>query len=321
MTNRGERWTIEQMLGRSGGGLLRPLRDGLGVTMPGDDAARTADDGLVSVDTMVEGVHFDDRLSPADVGWKLIAVNVSDLGACGRAPQWALLSLSLPRPLDEGWVQQFAAGMRRALERWGVALIGGDTTRTAGPRVVSLTIGSASGGPAVSRGGARSGDQLWVSGTLGEAATGFFHGLPAGLRWLQRPEPPVRLGVALAQAGQVRAMMDLSDGLANDLPRLCEASGVGATVWPDALPAGAATRHIADQQEREALMTAFGEDYQLLFAAPPENEAAIRAIAAEQDVSVSPIGVCTAAETEVRLHGRTEWPAARFTHFGSAPEP
>ncbi|MEL6344204.1 MAG: thiamine-phosphate kinase [Myxococcota bacterium] len=311
----GERRVIERLLGLNDGELFAPAPDGLAPGRPGDDAAQAPGDVLVSVDTMVEGTHFDDRLSPEDVGWKLVAVNASDIGACGRLPSWALLSLALPRPLDEGWVQAFATGLQAALRHWSVALIGGDTTRIEGPRVASLTIGSAQGGPRISRSSAQPGELLWVSGTLGDAAAGFYHRHPEGLKWLRRPRPPVRLGAALGSAGVARAMMDLSDGLRADVSRMCESSGVGATIWPDALPAGPAVTSIAEEAERMALMTAFGEDYQLLFTASKDDDGAIRAIAAACGASVRTIGRCTQRTDGVIFGEGKRWPVARFAHF------
>jgi len=297
--------TIAMLLG----GPLRPDRD---LQRPGDDAVAVPGGALVSVDTMVEGVHFDDRLSAADVGWKLVAVNASDIGACGRMPRWALLSLSLPRG-DGAWLTGFARGLREALGAWSIDLRGGDTTRSPGPRVASLTIGSAATGPRVSRAGASVGDTLWVTGALGAAAAGFCHQTLLGLDHLRRPVPPVAFGAALGAAGLPSAMMDLSDGLAADLARLCAASGVGALVWPEALPASPALPDV-DAAERLSLMTAFGEEYGLLFAAPGAAEAAIGGLAAAHGVAVSPVGRCIPAEEGV-LFGDGAWPEARFRHF------
>lgn len=290
-----------------------PLDARRGLSAPGDDAVLAPGGAVVSVDTMVEGVHFDHRLSAADVGWKLVAVNASDIGACGRRPAWALLALSLPRD-DGAWLAGFATGLRAALARWSIDLLGGDTTRSPGPRFASLTIGSPPTGPAVSRSGARPGDDLWVTGTLGRSAAGFLHATPGGLAWLRRPEPPVRFGARLGAEGLARAMMDLSDGLRTDLPRLCAASQTGAAVDPGALPACDDLPPGCSEAERLALMTAFGEDYELLFAADSSARDAIRAAAQAEGVSVSRIGQLTAPEQGVTLGG-AGWPDARFVHF------
>jgi thiamine-monophosphate kinase len=275
----------------------------------GDDVAILADGTAVGTDLMVEGVHWDARSSAEDVGWKLVAVNASDLGATGATPAWATLNLALPRPVDAAWVGGFARGLHDALGAWGVRLIGGDTTRSAGPRFAGLTMGGPAPRP-VTRAGARPGDQLWVTGTLGDAAHGFHHDGP-GLAWLRRPAPPVRFGVALADAGLATAMLDLSDGLARDLGRLCAASGCGARVDADALPASDA---VAAAPDRLALQTAFGDDYQLLFATAPDAGPAVRALAARHGVQVTWVGACTAHGPAV-LAGEA-WPAPTFSHFG-----
>jgi thiamine-monophosphate kinase len=301
----GEQAIIELLLG----GPLRPDRK---LQQPGDDAVVTPGGALVSVDAMVEGVHFDESLSAADVGWKLAAVNASDISACGRLPRWALLSLSLPRD-DTAWLSGFAQGLQEALRRWDITLLGGDTTRSPGPRFASLTIGSGPSGPVVSRAGARVGDELWVTGELGRAAAGFCHGTAGGLVWLRRPEPPVVFGARLGEAGLAMAMMDLSDGLRADLARLCAASGVGAWIDPTALPAGPALPAVG-AEERLALMTSFGEDYELLFAAPASAHAAVVALGEESGVRLSCVGRCVSAGDGVRLGGGC-WPSARFAHF------
>ena len=277
---------------------------------PGDDCALVPGDVAVSVDTMIEGVHFDHRLSPADVGWKLVAVNASDIGACGRQPDWALLTISLPRPLDACWLAGFSDGLQGALRHFGVRLIGGDTTGSPGPICVSLTIASQPGGPFVARSGGRPGDRLWVTGVLGRAAAGFQHGTPLGLQWLRRPQPPVAFGAALGRAGTVTAMMDLSDGLLRDLERLCTASGCGAMIHPERLPFDASVAGLA---ERLRLQVAFGEDYQLLLSAPPTSDGALLDLAKTHRIRLTNIGTLT-ADGEVKL-SQGSWPKADFYHF------
>ncbi len=291
----GEAWIVELARSRFPGG-----SPGAGI---GDDAAVLDLGNAVTTDTMVEGVHWDARLSPADVGWKLVAVNVSDLGAMGARPRWATLALTLPRPLDRAWVRDFYAGLADALDHFGVRLVGGDTTRGPG-RLVSLTVGGEVRRP-VLRSGGRPGDELWVTGELGLSAQAF---LRAGagaeaVAWFRRPRPPVSFGVALAEAGLATAMMDLSDGLAIDLCRLCRASGCGALVDPAALPG---TGTIAER-------VAFGEDYQLLFAASAGGARAICSLAEELEVPVSKVG-CLTESAAVQLAGE-EWPPAGFGHF------
>ncbi len=283
-----------------------PLRD-LVVDI-GDDAAVWADGRVVTTDTMVEGTHWDERLSPTDVGWKLVAVNVSDIAAMGARPEWAVLALTLPAPLDRDWLRAFAAGVRDACARWGVRLVGGDTTR--GPvRTASLTVGGRAARP-VLRSGGHPGDELWIAGTLGRAAEGFLAAAPSeeALRHLRRPEPPVDFGAALGESGLATAMMDLSDGLRQDVARLCAASGGGARVEVDRLPGSTPL----------AWRTSFGEDYALLFAARTEDADAIRTLAAMQHVPLHSIGALTLVP-EVLLVGAPDdaWPAPLFTHFAT----
>ena len=310
--DRGEDDAIQAVLDAIGG--LGSYTPRLGA---GDDAAWLQSGEVVTTDTMIEGIHFDHRLSAEDLGWKLVAVNASDVGAMGGRPTWGLLTLGLPRPLDRAWLAGFCAGLAAACARYGIRLVGGDTTRSPGPVVVGLTLAGAAARP-VLRSGGRPGDQLWVSGTLGDAAAGFLgvRGVapPDGLAWLRRPEPPVALGAALGEQGLATAMMDLSDGLRRDLHRLCAASGAGASVDPDALPRGPALEGAPDPVPYQV---GFGDDYQLLFSAPPERAPAIRALAADLGVRVSPIGHLDAGPA-VTLRGRA-WPPLAWTHFDPDP--
>ena len=249
----------------------------------GDDAALLevpADRVLVAAtDTLVEGRHFLSQAPPDSVGHQALAVNLSDLAAMGAEPAWALLSLSLPAA-DEGWLEDFAAGLYSLAERHGVALVGGDTVR--GPRVITVTaLGFVEPGAALRRDGARPGDLLYVSGSPGEAA--------AGLEALQRgtargPDDPLarrylfaepRLALGRALRGHATAAMDVSDGLLGDLGKLCSASGVGARVELEQLPVSAALaqRHEAHACERYVL--AGGDDYELLFTLPAAHADAL----------------------------------------------
>jgi thiamine-monophosphate kinase len=306
MTDDSDESRIIRTILRSRGG---PVRD---PGAPGHDGvvvAGAVGREVVAMDTLVEGVHFDDRLDAADVGWKSVAVNVSDIGAMGARPTWALLSLALPSPLDGTWVDRFADGLHEALARWGVALVGGDTVRSTGPVVVTLTAAGDAAGTVPGRGGARPGDAVWVTGRLGRASAGF-----AGIgdaAWLRRPVPPIALGAALAEAAIPHAMMDLSDGLRTDLARLCATSGVGATIDPRALPLAESLAGRADALDHAV---AFGDDYELLFATDAPS-AAVEALAAAHGTSATRVGAITVA-SDVVLLGRP-WPAPRFQHFGS----
>ena len=292
----------------------RQIRGEVRRNAPGDDAALVDAHTVVTIDTMVQGVHFDDKLSPADVGWKLVAVNASDIGAMGATPDWAVLSVSLPSPLDREWVQEFARGMGEALARWSIHLVGGDTTGSPGPICVSMTLAGRASSP-VGRSGAQPGDAIWVTGTLGEAAAGFLHEIPEGLAALRRPQPPVHFGATLAAAVSVHAMMDISDGLARDLARMCQSSGVSAQINPEALPSGPGLDQVPDPL---AAQVSFGEDYQLLFATHPDAHDTVCRVADKHGVTVSQIGhfSSTADPATAHLQGR-DWPVASFSHFGS----
>jgi thiamine-monophosphate kinase len=238
-----------------------------------DDAALL--DGLVIThDTIAEGVHFLPFDPPASVGWKLVAVNLSDLAAKGATPRAALLSMAIG---DPGWDETFIGGIEAACESYGVSLIGGDTIALppGAPRVLGLTAIGRAGERVPSRAGGRPGDRLWLVGTLGDCA--------AGLALLQadakatgplvdtyrRPVPLLAAGVALAPAAT--AMMDVSDGLLIDLERLCAASGCGAAVELGQLPLSRAFIAERGQDRKARLFAATGGDDYALLAAIPES--------------------------------------------------
>lgn len=235
-------------------------------------------DLVLTHDVLVEGVHYLPGDPPGDVAWKLVAVNLSDLAAKGARPRGVLLGFSLG---DAEWDAAFVTGLGHALAAMGVALLGGDTVARKGARVLSLTaIGIAPAAGAPSRDGARPGDDLWVSGTIGDAgpglriARGDLDGPAELLARYRRPQPRIALGIALA--GHVHAMMDVSDGLLIDAARLASASKVAATIDMDALPLSDAYMKVmgTDRGARIAAATA-GDDYELLFAAPAGARAEI----------------------------------------------
>jgi thiamine-monophosphate kinase len=268
------------------------------------------DGTAISTDTLVAGVHFDERLSAADVGYKAVAVSVSDVAAMGATPSWVLLNLTLPAPLDTAWVEQFAKGVGQACAAWDIALIGGDTTR--GPvTVVSTTVGGPCAASPLTRAGAQPGDDVWVSGTLGAAAVGYLSAAPSpeALSALRRPSPPVALGPALALRGLATAAMDLSDGLVTDAVRLARASAVALDLQRAALPLGPSLT----PDDATAALTG-GEDYQLLFTARPGARAALEALAQELGLSLTRIGSARAG-AGLRVDGEPAPPAA-FSHFG-----
>lgn len=250
----------------------------------GDDAALLAPPPgqhlVVAMDTLNAGVHFPAGTAPADIGWKALAVNLSDLAAMGATPAWCTLSLSLPAG-DDGFVDGFLDGFLALASAHGVALVGGDTTR--GPLSACVTAhGFVAPGCALRRAGADVGDDVWVSGTLGDAAAALAQwqagdAIDPALRVrLERPMPRVALGLALR--GIASACIDVSDGLLADLGHLCLASGVGAEVEVDALPVSTALVAAFDAQARRGLQATGGDDYELCFSAPPARREAIAAM-------------------------------------------
>ena len=273
-------------------------RDGvlLGI---GDDAALlqvpAGHELVVTADTLNAGVHFPADATPADIGWKALAVNLSDLASMGARPAWCTLSLSLPGD-DTAWLDAFLDGFLGLADTHAVALVGGDTTR--GPLSIAVTaMGWVEAGAALRRDGARPGDDVWVTGTLGDAAAALVWGgyvpipldgvaMPvveagnaAALRArLARPAPRVAVGRALA--GLAHACVDVSDGLLADLGHICRRSGVGAEIELARLPASPALRAAyADDELRAALQAAGGDDYELCFSASTAaREAVARAL-------------------------------------------
>lgn len=215
---------------------------------------------LFCSDLLAEDTHFRRETHPPDsLGFKSIAINVSDVGAMGGRPLSCLLSLALPADIDEAWVDQFVEGMAEACQRFDTRLVGGDTSKAAQIFIDVSMIGSVEAGRAVARSGARAGDSIYVTGTLGSARQGLEllgtvgHDHPSVRRQLY-PEPRDRIGRALA--GQVTAMIDVSDGLSTDLNHILEASGVSAEIDPDEIP----------REDDVSLEFALhgGEDYELI---------------------------------------------------------
>ncbi len=253
---------------------------------------------VFTADAMVEGVHFlpDD---PADtVGRKLLRVNLSDLAAMAAVPLAYLLTVSAPRGTPDGWFADFAAGLAADQALFGISLLGGDTTSTPGPVSLTLTcIGHVAPGAALRRAGAAAGDDVWVTGTIGDGALGL-----AALRgqvrdpegWLagryRLPQP--RLGLALH--GIASAGMDVSDGLVQDLGHLCRLAGLGARVEATLVPLSPAATAAGPDWLGTCLTG--GDDYELLLAVPPERSDALQTIALGAGVQVTRIGAFVAGE-------------------------
>ncbi len=287
----------------------RPARSAaLGV---GDDAALLRPSAgmelAVSTDLLLEGRHFQAGADARKLGHKSLAVNLSDMAAMGAAPRWATLALALPAA-DEAWLDGFAQGFFALAERFGVELIGGDTTR--GALCVCVTIlGEVPRGLALYRAGACPGDDVWVSGELGGAALGLAQpGNVAAARRLDVPEPRVELGERLR--GIANAAIDVSDGFAQDLGHLLARSGVGAVVEYERLP------RFAGAQARQVLSG--GDDYELVFTARQERRAELAALAQELGLALTRVGTIQKGEPTLLVLDQHRAPIATgrgFDHF------
>lgn len=307
----------------------RPVRAGgrtlLGV---GDDAALLrVDAGMalaVSTDMLLAGRHFPNGAAPRALGHKSLAVNLSDLAAVGATPRWATLSLALPEA-DEVWLAEFAEGLFALARRFEVDLVGGDTTR--GPLAISVTVlGEVPEALALLRGGARPGDDIWVSGVLGQAAAALaalqgrvqLEGrlASAARARLETPEPRVELGERLR--GLASAAIDVSDGFAADLGHVLERSGVGALVHYAMLPGVRTGDAALDAQ----CALAGGDDYELIFTAEQHARSVLEALSAEIDLPLSRVGAIQARPTRLVVldaGGKPMALPAGYDHFAEAP--
>jgi len=309
----------------------RPVhRADLGV---GDDCAllpaRPGHQLALSTDMLVEGRHFLSTVDPARLGHKSLAVNLSDLAACGAEPRAFLLSLSLPRA-DEAWLQSFSQGLLALADTHGCELIGGDTTQ--GPLNISITvIGDVPQGQALLRSGACAGDDIYVSGTLGDArlALEAFRGtlsLPEAVfercrTRMEQPTPRVALGLALR--GIATAAADISDGLLGDLGHILRQSGAGARLHAPACEGLLACRHdmALPVHWLHTCVLSGGDDYELVFTAPPERRDAVQAAAQRSQTPVTCIGNITPRQGVELVDARGQDLSthfASFDHFASA---
>lgn len=294
----------------------------------GDDAAllrvSPGHELAISTDMLVAGTHFFPDTDPRRLGWKALAVNISDLAAMGARPRWATLALSLPQA-DDAWLAAFAAGLFECAEQFGVELVGGDTTR--GPLNLSVTImGEIPAGQALRRDAARAGDDIWVSGSLGGAALGLaaLQGrvqLEEAIRQdcvpiLESPQPRVALGLALR--GLAHAAIDISDGLLADLGHILECSGLGAELQFDTIPAHAALAPLLDQEWARSCLLAGGDDYELCFTAASAKRELIAGIGAQLGLPLTRIGHIS-ADQGLRLLDRAgqsiPTPRSGYDHF------
>ena len=305
-----------------------PGRAALGI---GDDCALLAPTpGMqlaISSDMLVEGRHFFAGADPRMLGHKCIAVNLSDLAAMGAKPVAFTLALALPAA-DAAWLEAFSGGMFELADAFGCELVGGDTTK--GPLNICITVfGELAPGHALRRDAAKPGDDIWISGTLGDARLALAcywndYVLDPGpmeiaARRLHMPSPRVALGLALADGPLAHAAIDISDGLVGDLGHILAGSHVGATLAVDALPAGPVLA-AQDLNLRRRYCAAGGDDYELCFTAPAANRAAIVAAALEAGTTVTRVGTID-AEPGLRMvdggGAAVSMGLAGFDHFAS----
>ncbi len=264
----------------------------------------------ITTDLLVEGRHFLPDAEPRSLGHKCLAVNLSDLAAAGASPRWFTLAIALPL-VDEEWLASFATGLFSLAEEHEIELVGGDTTR--GPlRTIDITaLGEVPSGQALSRAGAKPGDDVWVSGALGGAALGLVHPEIAGAaKRLHEPQPRVSLGERLR--GLASSAIDVSDGLAGDLGHILERSQVGALVRYETLPKDPSFSRIKDQELERRCVLSGGDDYELLFTAPQARRKEVNGLG-----DVTRIGEITAGK-ELKIvdaAGKAVQHAGGFDHF------
>lgn len=298
----------------------------------GDDAAwvrAKSDSWLVTADLLLEGIHFDLQwISFHDLGYKSLAVNLSDIAAMGGVPAYLILSLGIPAHFDSAQIEDFYRGVKSLAAVSKIALIGGDTS-VANSLVISVcVIGHAPYRP-ISRGGARVADDIYVTGTLGDSALGLellktkpFRRLkgvaPQLFERHRRPTPRLAAGALLARKQLATAMIDLSDGLLQDLGHICKASGVGARIWEEKLPISAAYKEAAAKAGKRYALSG-GEDYELLFCARPIDRDRVQKVGRQARVLVTRIGTCVPARHGISvldLSGKARKPSTRgHDHF------
>lgn len=269
----------------------------------GDDAAllrvSPGQQLAISVDMLVAGIHFFQDAAPYEIGWKSMAVNISDMAAMGALPKWATLAIALPA-LNASWLAEFSRGLFACADCFNVALIGGDTTR--GPLTISVQImGEVPIGNALCRSGAQAGEDIWVSGHLGNAALGLKYlqqqlvldsaVAECCLNALHRPIPRVALGSALHNLAT--SCIDVSDGLLADLGHILKASGLGAQLELDTIACHAYVREHLDNPMLQQCMLAGGDDYELAFTAPASERQSIYQLGQQLNLPLSLIGKTT----------------------------
>ncbi|MFW1925225.1 thiamine-phosphate kinase [Acinetobacter ursingii] len=287
-------------------------QDDIGI---GDDSAiltpPTNQQLVICTDTLVAGRHFPLETSAHAVGWKSVAVNLSDIAAMGAKPHSILLALSLPN-IDHDWLQGFSQGLFDCCDRFGVALIGGDTTQSAHLTITVTALGYIESGRAICRSGARAGDYIVVSGQVGDAAYGLQHLGGALQSRLDYPTPRCELGQTLK--GLASSMIDVSDGLAQDLDHILKASNVGAKIFLDQLPLDPAVQALPNQQKWQYAL-AGGDDYELCFTISPQNYEKL--LQQQLNVKITMIGLITQTTDLIFEHDGQNHPVQfhGYQHF------
>lgn len=298
-----------------------------------DDAAllrpKPGHDLVLKTDAVVSGVHFLAEDPPETVAQKVLRVNLSDLAAKGATPRVYLLTAALPADVDEPWLKAFAQGLKRDQKRFGVSLVGGDTVATPGPLTLSVTaIGEVPSGKMLMRGGAEVGDDVWVTGTIGDAALGLrvLRGEDIGLSDKHRaalvaryrvPEPRLTLGARLV--GVAKACLDISDGLIADFGHMCEVSRVGVQIEAGDVPLSpAAAAALAGEKASLSDLLTAGDDYELAIAAPPSARSRMTALASQAKTKLTRIGRVVKGRGVTALNpdgSPLRFTSGGFTHF------
>ncbi|MEC4727915.1 thiamine-phosphate kinase [Shewanella sp. D64] len=277
----------------------------------------------ISCDTLVENVHFYPDIPPKALGYKSLAVNLSDLASMGAEPAWMTLALTLP-DVDEAWLTSYSAGLFEAAEYYNIALVGGDTTR--GPRSITITVnGQVPTGTALTRNGARNGDWIYVTGTLGDSALGL--DVIRGSKNVAIKDkdylvnrhyyPTPRLLAGQALRNLASSAIDLSDGLLSDIQHVLKLSGMSAVIDVDLLPLSDALKRSVNDEEALSYALTGGEDYELLFSVPEAQKGALEIALANTGVSFSQIGqICTGDKLRLIRNGHAYIPTnIGFEHF------
>ena len=307
----------------------------------GDDCAVIAQSDtqvrLVTTDMMVERVHFLTDTPPEGLGHKLLAVNISDIAAMGGTPTDAVISLAVPANHDAGYLERLYNGLYACADRFNVAIVGGDTTRSHNQLVLNISLtGQMNCNHVCYRSGAQIGDLIYVSGTLGDASGGLSliqdqiemdqTDRTHLLRKFHRPEPRLELGQTLAATDAITAMMDVSDGVASDLRHICQRSEVSASLQASAIPLSDAFLNFCQKTKKDAIQLALsgGEDYELLFAINPDRAKEIESLVQKSSApKITCIGQITEGKDAIQIthedNSRSPLTVTGYDHFKSTP--